>query len=185
MNEARPRWKQVVDSWNQGFADLARNIGKALQRCGEINGEVCAASFAYYAFFSLFPLILLMAAIGTFFIPDRYQAARQVVQEVEQYVPLQAKDRELLFTIMDDAIKNGWRAWDFWALGAALGRSTLFSGAGLRRALPAATGPGAATAGLRGQRPRAAPRRVAARGDRGGERHPGGALPGRAALRAH
>src|SRR5271165_7671819 len=132
MNEARPRWKQVVDSWNQGFADLARNIGKAFQRCGEINGEECAASFAYYAFFSLFPLILLMAAIGTFFIPDRYQAARQVVQEVEQYVPLQAKDRELLFTIMDDAIKNGWRAWDFWALGAALGRSTLFSGAGNR-----------------------------------------------------
>src|SRR5271166_2371637 len=106
MNEARPRWKQVVDSWNQGFADLARNIGKAFQRCGEINGEECAASFAYYAFFSLFPLILLMAAIGTFFIPDRYQAARQVVQEVEQYVPLQAKDRELLFTIMDVQLRT-------------------------------------------------------------------------------
>ena len=30
-----------------------------------------------------------------------------------------------------------------------------------------------------------APRRVAARGDRRGERHPGGALPGRPALRAH
>src|SRR5271165_1812325 len=113
MNEARPRWKQVVDSWNQGFADLARNIGKAFQRYGEINGEECAASFAYYAFFSLFPLILLMVAIGTFFIPDRYQAARQVVQEVEQYIPLQLKDRELLFTIMDDAIKNGWRAGIF------------------------------------------------------------------------
>jgi len=47
-----------------------------------------------------------MVAIGTFFIPDRYQAARQVVQEVEQYVPLQAKDRELLFTIMVQAKNN-------------------------------------------------------------------------------
>ena len=110
MNEARALWKQVVHFPQQGFANFARNIGKPFQRYGEINGEECAASFAYYAFFSLFPLILLVVAIGTFFIPDRYQAARQVVQEVEQYVPLQAKDRGLLFTIMDDAIQNGWRA---------------------------------------------------------------------------
>jgi len=81
--------------------------------CGKINGDECAASFAYYAFFSLFPLILLMVAMGTFFIPDRYQAAHQVVLEVERYVPLQAKDRELLFTIVDHAIKNGWRAGIF------------------------------------------------------------------------
>ena len=57
--------------------------------------------------------------------------------------------------------------------------------AGLRRALPPATGPRAATAGLRGQRPRPAPRRLAPRGHRRGERHPGGAVPGRPALRAH
>ena len=55
----------------------------------------------------------------------------------------------------------------------------------VRRALPAAAGPGAAPAGLRGQRPRPAPRRVAARGHRRGERHAGGPVPGRPALRAH
>jgi YihY family inner membrane protein len=110
MNGACPLAKQVIDSWKQGFANFLRNIGKTFQSYGEINGEECAASFAYYAFFSLFPLILLTVAISTFFIPDRYQAARLVVREVEQYAPLQAKDRELLFNMVEDAIKNGWRA---------------------------------------------------------------------------
>src|ERR1700746_2668940 len=113
MIETRPLWKQVVHFWKQGFGNFVRNFSKPFQRYGEINGEECAASFAYYAFFSLFPLILLVVAIGTFFIPDRHQAARQVVQEIEQYVPLQAKDRGLLFTIMDDAIQNGWKAGIF------------------------------------------------------------------------
>jgi YihY family inner membrane protein len=113
MNEPRPVWKQIIDICKRVFAPFARNIGKTFQSYGKINGDECAASFAYYAFFSLFPLILLMVAIGTFFIPDRYQAAHQVVLEVERYVPLQAKDRELLFTIVDHAIKNGWRAGIF------------------------------------------------------------------------
>jgi YihY family inner membrane protein len=126
MIEARPLWKQVVDFWKQGFASFARNFSKPFQRYGEINGEECAASFAYYAFFSLFPLILLVVAIGTFFIPDRHQAARQVVQEIEQYVPLQAKDRGLLFTIMDDAIQNGWKAGIFGLLALLWGALRFF-----------------------------------------------------------
>ena len=71
-------------------------IGDAFQTYGRINGEQCAASFAYYVFFSLFPLILLLVVVGTFFIPDRLQAAHQVVQQVEAYVPLQTKDKAVL-----------------------------------------------------------------------------------------
>ena len=56
---------------------------------------------------------------------------------------------------------------------------------GLRRAVPPAARPGAAAAGLRGQRARPAPRRVAAGDHRRRRRHPGGALPGPPALRAH
>ncbi|MBV8418369.1 MAG: YihY/virulence factor BrkB family protein [Verrucomicrobia bacterium] len=126
MNEARPLWQQVVHFLQQGFANFDRNIVKPFQRYGEINGEECAASFAYYAFFSLFPLILLVVAISTFFVPDRYQAARQVVQEVEQYVPLQAKDRGLLLTIVDDAIQNGWRAGIFGLLALLWGALRFF-----------------------------------------------------------
>ena len=126
MKESRPLWKHIVDICKQGFLNFMRNIGRVLTKYGEINGDECAASFAYYAFFSLFPLILLLVAIGTFFIPDRYQAARYVVQEVEQYIPLQLKDRTLLFTIVDDTIKNGWRAGIFGFLALLWGALRFF-----------------------------------------------------------
>jgi YihY family inner membrane protein len=88
-------------------------VGDAFQTYGQINGEQCAASFAYYVFFSLFPLILLLVVVGTFFVPDRLQAAHQVVQQVEAYVPLQAKDKAVLVETIDHAIENGWRAGIF------------------------------------------------------------------------
>ena len=51
--------------------------------------------------------------VGTFFVPDRLQAAHQVVQQVEAYVPLQAKDKAVLVETIDHAIQNGWRAGIF------------------------------------------------------------------------
>jgi Ca2+-transporting ATPase len=91
-------------------ASFAPLMGEVFQRYGRINGEQCAASFAYYAFFSLFPLILLLVVVGTFFVPNRLQAARQVVDEFEEVVPLQVKDKAVLVDTIDNAIKNGWRA---------------------------------------------------------------------------
>ena len=55
---------------------------------------------------------------------------------------------------------------------------------GLRRAVPVAARPGAAATGLRGQRPCAAPRRLAARDHRCRDGHARGALPRGPALRA-
>jgi YihY family inner membrane protein len=126
MKHSRPLWKHVFDICKQGFLNFGRNIGRVLAMYGEINGDECAASFAYYAFFSLFPLILLLVAIGTFFVPDRYQAARYIVQEVERYIPLQLKDRTLLLTIVEDAIKNGWRAGIFGVLALLWGALRFF-----------------------------------------------------------
>jgi YihY family inner membrane protein len=109
MKGSQPLWLRV-DVFCRSFA---QTIGEAFRRYGLINGEQCAASFAYYAFFSLFPLILLLVVVGTFFIPDRLQAARQVVKQVEEYVPLQAKDKAILMDTIDNTIQNGWRAGIF------------------------------------------------------------------------
>jgi uncharacterized BrkB/YihY/UPF0761 family membrane protein len=92
MKASQPRWLRVALLCRHASATFARIISEAFQRYGRIDGEQCAASFAYYAFFSLFPLILLLVVVGTFFVPDRLQAAREVVQQVEEYVPLQTKD---------------------------------------------------------------------------------------------
>jgi uncharacterized BrkB/YihY/UPF0761 family membrane protein len=116
MKASQPRWLRVALLCRHASATFARIIGEAFQRYGRIDGEQCAASFAYYAFFSLFPLILLLVVVGTFFVPDRLQAAREVVQQVEEYVPLQTKDKAVLTDTIDHAIENGWRAGIFGVL---------------------------------------------------------------------
>jgi YihY family inner membrane protein len=124
-NERTP-YAILIDICKEGFTRFAKKSSQVLKKYGEINGDECAASFAYYAFFSLFPLILLLAAVGTLLVPDRYEAARRVVQEVEQYIPLQSKDRSLLFTMVDDAIQNGWRAGIFGLLALLWGALRFF-----------------------------------------------------------
>ncbi len=110
MIGSQPLWLRATLLCRRAIESFLRIISEAFQRYGRIDGEQCAASFAYYAFFSLFPLILLLVVVGTFFVPDRQQAARQVVKQVEEYVPLQAKDKTMLVDTIVHAIENGWRA---------------------------------------------------------------------------
>ena len=46
-------------------------IWRALVKYDETDGEQRAASFAYYAFFAMFPLILLLITIGTSFLGNQ------------------------------------------------------------------------------------------------------------------
>src|ERR1700730_15937200 len=113
MKQFYNRCKQLLILLGSEFVLLAKNISKAANHYSRIDGEQCAASFAYYAFFSLFPLILLLVVVGTLFIPNRILAARRVVDEVEQFVPLQTKDKAVLVLTIDNTIQNGWRAGIF------------------------------------------------------------------------
>ena len=116
MTGSQSLWLRVARWCQKAALSFARIVSEAFQRYGQIDGEQCAASFAYYAFFSLFPLILLLVVVGTFFVPDRLQAAREVVTQVEEYVPLQTKDKAVLVDTIDHAIQNGWRAGIFGVL---------------------------------------------------------------------
>ena len=60
-----------------------------VKRFQAIDGMQRAAAFAYYAFFSLPSLLVLLVTVGSFFV-DRDRAARAVVGYVENYVPLDA-----------------------------------------------------------------------------------------------
>lgn len=53
----------------------------------EIDGELRAASFAYYAFFALFPLLLLFISLGTMIWGDRAMVANQVLGFMHDYIP--------------------------------------------------------------------------------------------------
>lgn len=103
-------WQHILRLCKKGFTNSSASLGKTFKKYGEINGEQCAASFAYYAFFSLFPLVVLLVAIGTFFLPDRGAAASQVVGQIDQYIPLQPRDKAMLLETVDGVIKNGFGA---------------------------------------------------------------------------
>jgi membrane protein len=52
----------------------------------ETDGEQHAASFAYYALFSLLPLLVLLIALGTRFLGDRDQATSQIFDLLSLYI---------------------------------------------------------------------------------------------------
>jgi YihY family inner membrane protein len=52
----------------------------------ETDGEQYAASFAYYALFSLLPLLVLLIAVGTQFLGDRAQATNKIFDLISPYM---------------------------------------------------------------------------------------------------
>lgn len=61
----------------------------ALRKYSEIDGELRAASFAYYAFFAMFPLLLLFISVGAMFV-DRTAVQQEIVAFVNAYAPVAA-----------------------------------------------------------------------------------------------
>jgi YihY family inner membrane protein len=110
MKQRGSLWSQMLRMCKSVFGRTWTNLVRAIARYGEVNGEQCAASFAYYAFFSLFPLILLVVAIGTLFVSDREQAARRLVIQIEAYTPLQQGDRDVVMNTVEGVIRHGWGA---------------------------------------------------------------------------
>jgi YihY family inner membrane protein len=106
-------WQHPLRFCKRVFGLFAQNVVRAIQRYGAINGEQCAASFAYYAFFSLFPLILLCVAIATLFVRDRQQTAIEILTQVDQYLPLQESDQVLLLKTVQGVIEHGLGAGIF------------------------------------------------------------------------
>ena len=125
-------WQQILPLCKRGILFFAGNLRRAYERYGAIDGEQCAAAFAYYAFFSLFPLILLLVAVGTFFVRDRHAVAVQVVQQVQQYFPLPSKDKAVLTSTIDGVIEHGLRAGYTRLVGACLEFAPFFSSTGNR-----------------------------------------------------
>ncbi len=67
-----------------------------------IDGEQRAASFAYYAFFSLFPLILLFVSLGSIFVESK-AVTEQVINAVIAYIPL---EREMIVGTVQGVIAS-------------------------------------------------------------------------------
>lgn len=66
---------------------FCRIIWLGLVKYNDTDGEQRAASFAYYAFFALFPLILLFVSMGSLFV-DQRQVSQAVISFVSVYMPM-------------------------------------------------------------------------------------------------
>lgn len=71
----------------------------------QTDGAQSAGAFAYYAFFSLFPLIILFVTIASLFI-DRGRAGMEVVAYVETYIPISGEMQSYIFDTITGVINT-------------------------------------------------------------------------------
>lgn len=84
-------------------------IRSAVQTFFRIDGPQWAGAFAFNAFFSLFPLIVLIVTIASFFV-DHEQAGTDVIASLEPYVPLTGEMQRHIFDTISGVIKARERA---------------------------------------------------------------------------
>ena len=68
----------------------------AVKKFFRIDGVQWAGSFAFNAFFSLFPLMVLLVTIASFFV-DRATAGKEIIAHMESYVPISGEMQSHIF----------------------------------------------------------------------------------------
>ncbi len=72
-----------ADDFTGGVLSILR---QTFTRFSESRGSEAAASLAYYAFFSIFPMVLVFIVVGSFFV-DRSVVQAQVLAQLEGVIP--------------------------------------------------------------------------------------------------
>jgi len=76
----------------------------SVKRFLRIDGTQWAGAFAFHAFFSLFPLMILLVTIASFFV-DRDRAGKEVIAYMGSYVPISGKIQAHILDIIVGVIK--------------------------------------------------------------------------------
>ncbi len=80
-------------------------ISLAAKKFSRIEGTQRAGAFAFNVFLALFPLLLLLVTIVSFFV-DQNQAGQEVVSYIEGYVPISAEMKNHIFGSITGVIKS-------------------------------------------------------------------------------
>jgi YihY family inner membrane protein len=93
------RWQNIKDTVTRKlgavFGPCWRRISPPLEKFWEIDGEQRAAAFSYYAFFSIFPLTVLLVALGSLFV-DQERAAAAILDLASEYIPVTDKNERVI-----------------------------------------------------------------------------------------
>jgi len=76
----------------------------AVKKFLRIDGAQWAGAFAFNAFFSLFPLMVLLVAVASSFV-DRNKAGKEVIAYMEGYVPISGEMQSQIFHTIAGVIK--------------------------------------------------------------------------------
>ncbi len=95
-----------LKEWYRNFNQLSGKrldiLKNALGTFAETRASQSAASLAYYAFFSLFPLLLVIIAGGSYFLNSQ-QVYQDVIQLVQRAIPVSTRViSENLFEVLDE-----------------------------------------------------------------------------------
>lgn len=103
------RWRTFPERIWDAVEHIAKVAWRAIGIFIDTDGEQRAASFAYYAFFSLFPLILLFVAIGSVWIePARVSTA--IIEFIDAYIPVTTGERSVVIDTIAGVVASGTRA---------------------------------------------------------------------------
>lgn len=89
--------------FRHGIRRIGAIVGLAANRFQEIDGAQWAGAFAFNAFFSLFPLMILLVTIVSTFV-DRTIAAEEVIAYIEMYVPISGEMQDYIFNAISGVI---------------------------------------------------------------------------------
>ena len=95
--------------FNQKTRGIWAILCLAVKKFSLIDGAQLAGAFAYNAFFSLFPLIVLFVTIASAFI-DREQAGTAVINYVETYIPISGDMKIYIFDTIAGVVKASGQA---------------------------------------------------------------------------
>ena len=102
----KERLRQTLPNLYRAGQNAGAVTWRALIKYDETDGEQRAASFAYYAFFSLFPLILLLIAAGTTFLGDQDRAAREIIGYVGNFIPIEATEANVVIDTINGVVRS-------------------------------------------------------------------------------
>jgi YihY family inner membrane protein len=94
-----------TDKFDKKLRGLWTTLRLAKKTFSRIDGNEWAGAFAFNAFFSLFPLIVLSVTIASAFI-DRDHAGSEVIAYVESYVPISGEMQSYIFNTVAGVIKT-------------------------------------------------------------------------------
>jgi Ca2+-transporting ATPase len=106
MYYLRRAWPSI----RRWFRHCGAVVWRACVKYNETDGEQRAASFAYYAFFAIFPLVVLILTVSAMFVSNQIVATDAITAQVKERMPVDPKMADDVIRTIQAVVKSRTRA---------------------------------------------------------------------------